>query len=167
MPASPQGALQTSRRPRLEAREGLPARPGTVPRSRLGNCPLSAVLSCGKHAGETINFAPHLVTGLLLPMPRTAIVSARNREVSRDLLFVVLATGLTFVVCAVFELREWLTEITRPLERYQIDELPFTLGALALLLAWFSWRRWRQAAQELQLRVEAQQALMDKEARYR
>ena len=100
-------------------------------------------------------------------MPRTAIVSARNREVSRDLLFVVLATGLTFVVCAVFELREWLTEITRPLERYQIDELPFTLGALALLLAWFSWRRWRQAAQELQLRVEAQQALMDNEARYR
>ena len=69
------------------------------------------------------------MTGLLLPMPRTAIVSARNREVSRDLLVVVLATGLTFAICAVFELREWLTEITRPLERYQIDELPFTLGA--------------------------------------
>ena len=107
------------------------------------------------------------MTGLLLPMPSAATVSARNREVSRDLLVVVLATGLTFAICAVFELREWLTEITRPLERYQIDELPFTLGGLALLLAWFSWRRWRQAAQELQLRVAAQQALMDNEARYR
>jgi PAS domain S-box-containing protein len=100
-------------------------------------------------------------------MPRTAIVPARNREVARDLLVVVVATALTFAVSAGFELREWLTEITRPLERYQIDELPFTLGALALLLAWFSWRRWRQAAHELQLRVEAQQALMDNEARYR
>src|SRR3954447_20596716 len=99
---------------------------------------------------EKLSTALRAMTHLFSPMPRTAIISARNREVSRDLLFVVLATALTFVVCAVFQLREWLTDITRPLERYQIDELPFTLGALAVLLAWFSWRRWRQAAHELQ-----------------
>ena len=107
------------------------------------------------------------MTGLLLPMSRTAIDSARNREVSRDLLVVVVATALTFAVSAGFELREWLTEITRPLERYQIDELPLTLGVLALALAWFAWRRWRQATDELALRVEAQQALSQNEARYR
>jgi len=100
------------------------------------------------------------MSDLLLPMPR-------HRDVSRDLLVVVLVTGLTFILSAAFELREWVTEVTRPLERYQLDELPFTLAALALLLAWFAWRRWRQAKLELRLRVEAEQALVENEARYR
>ena len=73
----------------------------------------------------------------------------------------------TFALSAGLELREWLTEITRPLERYQLDELPLTFGALALSLAWFSWRRWRHAEDELGLRVAAQRALAEREAQYR
>jgi PAS domain S-box-containing protein len=107
------------------------------------------------------------MSDLLLPLPRAAVAPVRHREAARDLLVVVLVTGLTFALSAAFELRERITELTRPLEHYQIDELPLTLAALALLLAWFSWRRWRQAARELDLRIEAQQALVHNEARYR
>ena len=105
------------------------------------------------------------MSDLLLPMPRTA--TTPDREVSRDLLVVVLITGLVFMLSSAFELRERLTELTKPLEQYQIDELPLTLAVLALALAWFAWRRWRQAAHELNLRVEAQRALIHNEARYR
>ena len=92
---------------------------------------------------------------------------ALSRRVGLDLLVVVGVTLGTFTLSAGLELREWLTEITRPLERYQIDELPLTFGALALSLAWFSWRRWRHAEEELRLRMAAQQALAEREAENR
>jgi glucose-6-phosphate-specific signal transduction histidine kinase len=77
----------------------------------------------------------------------------------RDLLVVAAVTGLAFVLSSVLELREWLTEVTHPLEQYQMDELPLTFAVLALALAWFAWRRWRHAEQELGLRVQAQREL--------
>jgi PAS domain S-box-containing protein len=80
---------------------------------------------------------------------------------------VVGVTCATFALSAAFELREWLTEVTHPLERYQIDELPLTFAALALALAWFAWRRWRQSEEELGLRMQAQQALAERESQYR
>jgi glucose-6-phosphate-specific signal transduction histidine kinase len=80
---------------------------------------------------------------------------------TRDLLIVAAVTGLAFVLSSVLELREWLTEVTRPLERYQIDELPFAFAVLALALTWFAWRRWRHAEQELRLRIQAQRELSD------
>lgn len=107
------------------------------------------------------------MSDLLLPMPRTPMRPDRHREVARDLLVVVAITGLVFILSSAFELRERITELTRPLERYQIDELPLTLAVLALALAWFAWRRFRQATDELGLRVEAQQALSQNETRYR
>jgi glucose-6-phosphate-specific signal transduction histidine kinase len=79
----------------------------------------------------------------------------------RDLLVVAAVTGLAFVLSSVLELREWLTEVTHPLEHYQMDELPLTFAVLALALAWFAWRRWRHAEQELRLRVQAQRELSD------
>jgi two-component system, NarL family, sensor histidine kinase UhpB len=90
-----------------------------------------------------------------------------SHRVRIDLLVVAAVTLGTFALSAGLELREWLTEITHPLERYQIDELPLTFGALALSLAWFSWRRWRHAEDELKLRVAAQQALTEREEQYR
>jgi len=79
----------------------------------------------------------------------------------RDLLVVAAATGLAFALSSLLELREWLTEVTHPLERYQMDELPLTFAVLALALAWFAWRRWRHAEQELHLRIQAQRELSD------
>ena len=107
-------------------------------------------------------------TPLLLPVvPSLAAGPAHRGAVWRDLASVIVLTIATFSLSSLFELREWLTDITRPLERYQVDELPLSFAVLALSLAWFSWRRWREAQSELRLRVAAQQALVEREAQYR
>ncbi len=87
--------------------------------------------------------------------------------VRRDMLVVTLVTLLAFALAAAFEFREWLAEITEPLEPYQIDELPFVFAVLAIAMSWFSWRRWRHARNELQLRMQAQAALAERERQYR
>jgi two-component system, NarL family, sensor histidine kinase UhpB len=96
-----------------------------------------------------------------LPLLLSSEAPPHRRQVSRDLLVVAAVTVGMFLFSVVFELREWLTEVTRPLEPYQIDELPLTLAAAALSLTWFAWRRWRQSQWELQLRVAAQRALTE------
>jgi PAS domain S-box-containing protein len=100
-------------------------------------------------------------------MPGAPDAPIQRRQATVDLALVVAITVAAFLLSATFELREWLTERTRPLEPYQIDELPLTLAALAFSLAWFSWRRWHQSEQELRLRVAAQQALVEREFQYR
>src|SRR6185503_353458 len=79
----------------------------------------------------------------------------------RDLLLVGAATLLFFTASVAFELSEKVLAWTRPWERYQLDEIPGTLMFLALGLAWFSWRRARDARQELRQRLAAQQRLAE------
>ena len=84
-------------------------------------------------------------------------------SVHRDLMVVGAVTVLTFVLSSLFELNEWIEALTVPHESYQIDELPLTILAMAVALAWFSWRRSRQAVEQVTLRLATQQALMDSE----
>ncbi|MSQ58979.1 MAG: sensor histidine kinase [Betaproteobacteria bacterium] len=79
----------------------------------------------------------------------------------RDLFIVLIVTLAAFVFAAKVELSEWILSKTRPVEPYQLDELPLTIVVLVLSMAWFSWRRWGQFAKEYTLRLEAQQALSD------
>jgi len=88
-------------------------------------------------------------------------------SVHKDLVVVGAVTVLTFALSSLFELNEWIAALTVPHERYQIDELPLTILAMAMALAWFSWRRSRQAVEQVTLRLAAQQALMDSEEQYR
>lgn len=88
-------------------------------------------------------------------------------SVHRDLVVVCAVTALTFVLSSQFELNEWIETLTVPHERYQIDELPLTILAMAVALAWFSWRRSRQTVEQVTLRLAAQQALMNSEEQYR
>jgi PAS domain S-box-containing protein len=76
-------------------------------------------------------------------------------------------TLATFALSAALEVREWMTEVTRPFEHYQADELPLTFAVLALALAWFSWRRWREAEGALGLQLQAQSQLAEREEQYR
>ncbi len=99
-----------------------------------------------------------------LPLLLATHVPSHRRQVLRDLLIVAAVTIGMFLLSVLLELREWLTDLTRPLEHYQIDELPLTFAVLALSLAWFAWRRWRQSERELRLRVAAQRALVEREA---
>lgn len=79
--------------------------------------------------------------------------------VLRDLLIVISVTVAVFLLSSLLELTERAMAITRPLEAWQVDELPTTFMAMILALAWFSWRRSRQAIEEVNLRLAAQQAL--------
>ncbi len=67
----------------------------------------------------------------------------------RDLIGVVIAVLLASVLFAAIELNESLFELTRRWEKLQVDELPAILFVLATCLAWFSWRRYREARAEL------------------
>ncbi len=82
-------------------------------------------------------------------------------SVRRDLAIVAVVTSVTFLVSSLLELNERLIALTRPLEAYQIDELPTTFLAMIVALAWFSWRRSRQSMEQANLRLAAQRELAE------
>jgi signal transduction histidine kinase len=84
----------------------------------------------------------------------------RGREaIWHDLIIVVLVVLATAVVSTALELNEVLFVQTRRWEVLQIDELPAVLFVLATGLAWFSWRRYREARAEVDLRSRAETQL--------
>ena len=88
-------------------------------------------------------------------------LDAVKPSVRRDLFVVASVTLVTFVISSVLELNERLIAFTRPLEAYQIDELPTTFVAMIMALAWFSWRRSRQSIEQANLRLAAQRELAE------
>jgi len=92
----------------------------------------------------------------------TALESSRPGGASRrDLTLVAAGTALVLAASIAFELSEKLAVWTQHWERYQLDELPGALLFLAVALAWFSWRRAREARGELARRVAAQERLAE------
>lgn len=85
--------------------------------------------------------------------------------VRRDLVWVLAVTVLAWILGATFDFSEHAYRWTRGLERFQLDELPGTLCVLAIGLAWFAWRRYRDARRELRRRCvleeEAERLLAD------
>jgi PAS domain S-box-containing protein len=75
----------------------------------------------------------------------------------RDLFVVAAVTLLTFTLSSAFELNEWVEKFTVPREAYQVDELPLTFLAMAMALAWFSWRRSRQVVEQVALRLGSEE----------
>lgn len=73
---------------------------------------------------------------------------------------VVVVTIAAAIVSARLNLSEALLRWTRPLERFQVDEIPGVLLVLAVCLMWFSIRRYREARQELRLRRRAEEGLI-------
>jgi PAS domain S-box-containing protein len=82
---------------------------------------------------------------------------SQQSSVRRDLLVVAGVTLLTFALSSAFDLREWVEKFTGPFEAYQVDELPLTLLAMALALAWFSWRRSKQVMEQVALRLGSEE----------
>jgi two-component system sensor histidine kinase UhpB len=77
----------------------------------------------------------------------------------RDLSVVVVLTIVIGLVAAYFELSEAFFITSRKWEPLEIDELPAVFVALAGSLAWFAWRRVRQARAEIVRRREAEAQL--------
>ncbi|MGH8209444.1 MAG: histidine kinase, partial [Steroidobacteraceae bacterium] len=84
---------------------------------------------------------------------------APERAVWRDTIGVVLATAIVAAVCVRFDVSEALRRWTAPWERFQLDELPAVLLALAAGLAWFAARRYLEAGRELRRRELAEAQL--------
>jgi two-component system, NarL family, sensor histidine kinase UhpB len=89
------------------------------------------------------------------------MLSHRQREgaaIWRDLAVIAAATALFAMVSAYFDLGETIAAMTRPRERYQLDELPGVLLFMALGFAWFAWRRMLEARRALrrQVAIEAE-----------
>ncbi|MGH8678981.1 MAG: ATP-binding protein [Burkholderiales bacterium] len=103
----------------------------------------------------------------LAPHIAAPSVDAIKPSFRRDLLVVIAVAVSTFLVASLLQLNERVLEFTRPFEAYQVDELPVTFVAVIVALAWFSWRRSRQALEQLNLRLAAQQALVTRDEQYR
>jgi PAS domain S-box-containing protein len=106
------------------------------------------------------------MSALAQPVGGTRLDALRP-SARRDLLVVLAVTVLTFAVASVLELNERILVFTRPHELYQLDELPITFLAMIVALSWFSWRRSRQVLEQAHLRIEAQTALLQREAQFR
>lgn len=80
-------------------------------------------------------------------------------QARRDLALVAGITLGTFLLGSWLELSEGFATRMRALESWQVDELPLALVAMLAGLTWYSWRRHRQAAAEMRLRLHAQDRL--------
>lgn len=76
-----------------------------------------------------------------------------------DAAIVALSTAVAGLLFARIDLSESLFDITRTWEHLQLDEAPATLLVLAVGLAWFAWRRYREARAELVARQRAESEL--------
>ena len=77
----------------------------------------------------------------------------------RDLAWMAGAAVLVIFISMHFELSERLLAWSRPWERYQLDELPGILLFIAVALAWFAWRRMREAQTALARRETLEKEL--------
>ncbi|RFU49318.1 histidine kinase [Paraburkholderia sp. DHOC27] len=75
-----------------------------------------------------------------------------HSTVRRDLAWVFAVTVLAAILGITFNFSERAYTWTRGLERFQLDELPGTLCVMSIGLAWFAWRRYREARHEVSRR---------------
>jgi len=88
--------------------------------------------------------------------PPGATIGAGRHSAAVDLGAVIVVTVTAFFLAIQFELSERITGWALRHEAWQVDELPGTLVVLFAGLLWFSWRRTRQAQEEVRERMAAQ-----------
>ncbi|MGH8319838.1 MAG: ATP-binding protein [Steroidobacteraceae bacterium] len=77
----------------------------------------------------------------------------------RDALIVAAITIATAALCAHFNVTEKLRHLTAPYEWLQLDELPSVVVVLAVSMAWFAARRYREARWEIARRTAVEAKL--------
>lgn len=94
-------------------------------------------------------------------MTPAAAVPANRQRWGTDLWWVVAATLACYGIAIRFELTELFFGKLAKYERWQVDELPLTATVLAVGLAWYAFRRRREARVELHRRVQAEARIAD------
>jgi two-component system, NarL family, sensor histidine kinase UhpB len=80
-------------------------------------------------------------------------------SVRRDLAIIAILFFFVGWLCARYDLSDMLLAVTRPFEKYHLDELPGVLLFIAAALMWFAWRRMRETQRELRARLAAENEL--------
>ncbi len=62
---------------------------------------------------------------------------------SKDLMVALGFSLVALLLAAYFDANESFIEWSAQYEEIELDELPIAAAAIALAMAWFSWRRWR------------------------
>jgi PAS domain S-box-containing protein len=91
----------------------------------------------------------------------------RQIKIVPDTLLVIGLVALACFAAAFFDLYEQFGLHTRPLEAWEIDEIPLVLLVLAGSWVWFVYRRRKELAAEINERQRVEQALLESETRYR
>ncbi|MCU7846309.1 MAG: EAL domain-containing protein [Candidatus Thiodiazotropha sp. (ex Monitilora ramsayi)] len=94
--------------------------------------------------------------------------------VKRDLLIIAIGLVLMTFTLGAVDVYEWLYQLTRLHEAWELDELIIALLVSPLFLGWFAIRRWRESSSELRLRRKREEelnrnreALQESESNYR
>jgi glucose-6-phosphate-specific signal transduction histidine kinase len=85
----------------------------------------------------------------------------RRNTARRDVAVVAVISVASIILSVKLNLNEKILAWTRPHERWQLDELPGVLLAIAVCLIWFSTRRYLEARRELDLRRTAEARLAE------
>jgi len=93
--------------------------------------------------------------------------STHLRASAVDLTLVLCATAAVFLAGTQLELHEMFARWVSSYERWQLDELPATLLALAAGLGWFALRRWREGRREIERRLVVERDIRQLLARNR
>ena len=91
-----------------------------------------------------------------LPAPAVSSGAPAPSPWRSDLWWVLAATVGTYALASALDLHESFFHWVARYEHWQADELPLSVTVLSCGLAWYAWRRRRDALAELQLRVQAQ-----------
>ena len=78
--------------------------------------------------------------------------SPHHKHLLRDLVAVFLFVAASFAITIQFDIYEKFHNWSRDFEAYNLDEAPIIIFALAISLAWFSYRRWMEFRRELSAR---------------
>lgn len=96
-----------------------------------------------------------------LPATQPGQHAARLARWHGDLLLVLAASVVTYVLSGHYNLAETLRHLTLPYEHFQLDELPVVMLVTALGFIWFAWRRNREARHDLLQRQAAEARLAE------
>ena len=78
------------------------------------------------------------------------------KRAQSDLLWVLSTVLVFWLFASKYELSEQLATFSKLHEHLQVDEMPWTLLVLSLGLAWYSWRRSKDAEIEIQERIQSE-----------
>jgi len=74
-----------------------------------------------------------------------------------DLLIVLIVTSAGMFLCSLFDAYEKFHEVTRSWEKWNFDDLTLGVFVFAGGIVWFSFRRWKEARREMEMRIRAEE----------